>query len=661
MVPRFSTRYIDRSADPAKDFYRYACGVWCDSNPVPADKTRWSGFDELQELNFRHLRQVLEDAAGTSNTTASPVKRMVGDFFTSAMDRQRRDLLRFRPLSSDLHALARGSSKTSFAKLLASFHDWGVPALFDSRVSPDDKNSSVYALRLYQGGLTLPDRDYYLRRRFSSEREAYLSHIVRMFVMLGEKHSAAEVASDSVMRIETFLARASKTRTALRDPLKNYHKSTIDALVRRHRSFPWKLYFSHRQLLTVPYVVVGQPRFFDAVDILLRKTPGREAKAYLRWHLLHWSAPYLHKEAEDEDFDFFRRKLMGQKQPEPEWKRAALVIDGIRGNYGVEGGIGEALGQLYVERYFPPEAKAKMVDLVEDLKAVFRDRLKKVRWMTEETRRRALAKFDRFTTMIGHPEKFRDYSPVKVRRDDYYGNARRAAAFEVRRKTAQIGRPVNKSEWLMTPPTVNAYFHPSFNEIVFPAGILQPPFFDFTMDDAVNLGGIGTVIGHEMTHGYDDRGRKYDADGILHDWWSESDAKEFGARAKKIADEYSEFEPLPGMRVNGMLTRGENIADLGGVSIAYEALKRRLEDGRTSRDMIDGFTPEQRFFLACGHNWRNNVREEELRRRLTIDPHSPGRFRVIGPLVNLPEFWEAFKIPQGSAMRRSEERRVEIW
>jgi putative endopeptidase len=302
-----------------------------------------------------------------------------------------------------------------------------------------------------------------------------------------------------------------------------------------------------------------------------------------------------------------------------------------------------------------------MADLVEDLKAVFRDRLKKVPWMTEETQRLALAKFDRFTTMIGHPEKFRDYSSVRVLRDDYYGNVRRAAAFEVRRRATQIGMPVDRSEWLMTPPTVNAYFHPSFNEIVFPAGILQPPLFDFTMDDAVNLGGIGAVIGHEMTHGYDDRGRKYDADGNLHDWWSEADAKEFEARAKKIADEYSEFEPLPGMRINGMLTRGENIADLGGVSIAYEALKGRLEDGRTSRDRIDGLTPEQRFFLSYGQNWRNNIRDEELRRRLTIDPHSPGRFRVIGPLANLPEFWETFKIPPGSAMRRQGERRVEIW
>jgi putative endopeptidase len=659
MVPRFSTNYIDGSADPAKDFYRYACGVWCDDNPVPPDKTRWSSLDELQELNFRRLREILEDAARTSSTTASPVQKMVGDFFASAMDRQRRDLLRFRPLSSDLRVIARTSSKASFATLLASLHGWGVPALFGTRVSPDDKNSSVYALRLYQGGLSLPDRDYYLRRRFKGERDAYLSHMVRMFTMLGEKRPAAEAASDSVMKIETFLARASKTRTALRDPLKNYHKFTIEALTKRYRSFPWELYFSHRQMSRVSYVVVGQPRFFDAIDTLLRRKLGEEMRTYLRWHLLNTSAPYLHTEAEDEHFDFFKRKLLGQKQPEPEWRRAARAIDSWH-SY-TQKGIGEALGQLYVERYFPPEARAKMVDLVEELKAVFRDRLKKVPWMTEKTRRLALAKFDRFTTKIGHPEKFRDYSSVGIRRDDFFGNFRRAAAFEGRRKAAQIGMLVDKSEWLMTPPTVNAYFHPTFNEIVFPAGILQPPLFDFTMDDAVNLGGIGTWIGHEMTHGYDDEGRKYDADGNLHDWWSKADTKEFEARAKKIAEQYSEFEPLPGMKVNGMLTRGENIADLGSVSIAYEALRRRLDEGRTPRTKVDGFTPEQRFFLSYGQTNSNNIRDEDLRRKLTVDEHSPDKFRVIGPLANLPEFWEAFNIPPGSAMRRPEELRVEIW
>ncbi len=590
------------------------------------------------------------------------MQRTVGDFFASAMDRRRRDSLRFRPISSGLRAMTRISSKTSFVRILASLHDQGVQAFFDSPVGPDDKDSSINAFYLYQGGLSLPDRDYYLRRRFSNEREAYLSHVSRIFSMLGEQRSAAEAASEAVLRIETALARASSTRTALRDPLRNYHRFTIEALAKRNRHFPWELYFSRRKLSRIPYVVVGQPRFFDAADRLLRKTPGRELKAYLRWHLLHWSAPHLHTEAEDEDFDFFHRKLLGQKQPEPEWKRAALVIDGRSASgFGTAGGVGEALGQLYVERHFPAEARAKMVDLVEDLKAAFRDRLKEIPWMSEETRKLALAKFARFTTKIGHPEKFRDYSPVNVRRDDYFGNVCRAAAFEVHRKAVRVGEPVDRKEWLMTPPTVNAYFHPNLNEIVFPAGILQPPFFDFTMDDAVNLGGIGMVIGHEMTHGYDDQGRKYDADGSLHDWWSEADANEFEARAKKIADEYSKFEPLPGMKVNGMLTRGENIADLGGVSIAYEALKRRLEEGRTPRESIDGFTPEQRFFLSIGQIWRGNIRDEELRRLLTVDPHSPALFRVIGPLANLPEFWTAFDIPPGSAMRRPEEDSVKIW
>jgi len=657
-VPRFSVGYIDRSSDPSKDFYRYAVGRWQDRNPVPADKTRWDSFDELQELNFRRVRQILEDSA---KNPKSPVQRIVGDFYASAMDRKRRDSLRFSPVSSELRAIARISSKASFADVLATLHDEWTPAFFSSFVTPDDKHSAVYALYLYQGGISLPDRDYYLSRHFAKERDAYRSHIQRMFAMSGESQSTAEAAASTVMNVETVLAKASRTRTALRDPHTNYHKYTIEALAKRNRSFPWKRYFSARGLSKVPYVVVGQTKFFDTVDELLRKSPEEDVKAYLKWHLLNRSAPYLHTEAEEEHFDFFNRKLLGQKKPEPEWKRAAYVVDGTWTMQGKAGGVGEALGKLYVERYFPPEARAKMAELVEDLRGVFRDRLERLPWMTEETRRLALEKFSRFVPKIGHPEKFRNYSSVRVRRDDYLGNVRRGAAYEVKRRAAQIGGQVDKNEWLMTPPTVDAYFHPNYNEIFFPAGILQPPFFDFKMDDAVNLGGIGVVIGHEITHGYDDEGRKFDADGNLRDWWTKRDTREFEARAKRIADEYSEFEPLPGLHVNGMLTRGENIADLGGVCIAYEALKRRLSDGRTPRRKIDGFTPEQRFFISFAQIWACNIREEEVKRLLIIDPHSPARFRVIGPLVNLPEFWDAFGVKPGSPMRRAERKRVEIW
>ena len=651
-VPRFSIDNMDPSVDPTEDFYRYACGRWLDANPIPKDKVTWGAGAELVNRNFLLMREILEEAALKRDATLSSPLRKVGDFYASAMDIGRRNALGFRPVAADLRRIERITSPASFVSEIARLHDQGIQALFDTPVAPDDKNSSVYSLYLYQGGLSLPDRDYYLKRNFAPHREAFLKHIAQMFLLLGERRKSAEEAAGQVVRIETLLARSSRSKAALRDPNRNYHKLTTEALAKRNASFPWKLYFTERGLSKIPYLVVGQPAFFDAMSVTVKKTPMAELRVYLRWHVLYRSAPYLHEAAENEYFEFFRKRLLGQEQPEPQWKRAGIVVDGA---------IGEASGQLYVERHFPPEARAKMADLVEDIKTVFRDRLNSIPWMTEKTRKLALAKFDRFTTKIGHPEKFRDYSSVKVRRDDYIGNVHRASSFEVHRNITRIGGPVDRAEWWMTPPTVNAYFSGNLNEIVFPAGILQPPYFDFTMDDAVNLGGIGMVIGHEITHGYDDQGRKYDAEGNLRDWWSKEDTRQFEARAKKIAEEYSEFEPLPGMKINGFLTRGENIADLGGVRIAYAALKRRLEDGRTPRTKIDGFTPEQRFFLSYAQSWRNHIREDALKQRLTADPHSPNRFRVRGVLVNIPEFWAAFQIPQGSAWRRPEEKRVEIW
>jgi putative endopeptidase len=385
---------------------------------------------------------------------------------------------------------------------------------------------------------------------------------------------------------------------------------------------------------------------------LVQERPLADWKVYLRWHLLHDSAPFLPAAFEQENFNFFGKVLSGQPEQEPRWKRAAHILDG---------NIGEALGQLYVEKYFPPEARARMNALVENLKGVFHDRLERVTWMKDFTRDKALAKFTRFTQKIGYPAKFRDYSGIVIRRDDLLGNVRRAAAFESHREIARVGKPVDRSEWDMTPETVNAYFNPEQNEIVFPAGILQPPYFDLNMDDAVNYGGIGVVIGHEMTHGYDDEGRKYDADGNLNDWWTEADAKAFDARAQLVVDEYNNFEVLPGLHVNGKLTLGENLADLGGVHIAYEALERVLAKDPSKRRDIDGFTPEQRFFISFAQVWRTNIRPAEAERLVTIDPHSPGRFRAYGPLLNVNEFYQAFDIQPGSPMWLPPEKRAVIW
>ncbi|MGD0718345.1 MAG: M13 family metallopeptidase [Thermoplasmata archaeon] len=651
-VPRFSVDYMDRSTDPATDFYRFAAGRWLDQNPVPPDQARWSAFDELRERNFQQVRGILVAAAASPRSSRSSPRLQVGDFFASALDGARRERAGFRPIERELGEIRTISSGRALIATLAGFHSQGIPGIFGTAVAADEKNSSIYALYLVQGGLSLPDREYYLNDTFSAEREAYQVHVAKVLALLGEPPARAAVHAETVGRIETELAKASRSRTELRDADKNYHRFTIDEIAQRHPALRWREYLSARGAGKAPYVVVGQPEFFDTVNRLVGDGRVGDWRVYLRWQLLHSSAPHLHPAIENEDFDFFHRRLLGQPEPEPGWKRAAIVIDRT---------IGEALGRLYVQRYFPPEARDRMVELVEDLKEVFRHRLERVPWMTDETRARALAKFDRFTAKIGHPQRFRDYSRVRISRRDYVGNIRRAAAFEIRRRIVRVGSPVDRTEWNMTPPTVNAYFEPTLNEIVFPAGILQPPFFDAAMDDAVNYGGIGVVIGHEITHGYDDQGRKYDADGNLRDWWLPADAREFRERAQRIVDQYSEFEPLPGAHVNGELTMGENIADLGGLGIAFEALRRRLADGRSRRETIDGLTPEQRFFIAYGQIWRSNVREAELRRRLTTDPHAPGRFRAVGPVSNLPEFWNSFGIGEGAPMRRPVARRVSIW
>jgi putative endopeptidase len=473
-----------------------------------------------------------------------------------------------------------------------------------------------------------------------------------MFTLLGEAPKDAADHAETVLNLETELARASRTRVDLRDPNKNYNKIATTDLIAKYPNIDWNVYFTDSSLPPLTYVLVGQPEFFTALDGLVKDRPLSEWKTYLRWHVLHGAAPYLHHEVEDENFKFFSKNLSGQLEPEARWKRATHMADRD---------LGEALGQLYVEKFFPPESKARMDELVTNLRGVFKDHLEKVTWMTDETKAKALEKFGRFSQKIGYPDKFRDYSSVAISRDDLLGNVRRSAAFATHRRAVRCGQKVDRTEWSMTPPTVNAYFSPPFNEIVFPAGILQPPFFDPTKDDAVNYGGIGVVIGHEITHGYDDQGRKFDADGNLAEWWTPKDAAEFEARAQKVVDEYDAFEALPGLHVNGKLTLGENLADIGGISIAYDALERSLAKDPSKRKIIDGFTPEQRFFISFAQIWRTNVREAEMRRRITTDPHSPGRFRATGPEVNFQEFFDAFGITKNDDMWRDPALRAKIW
>lgn len=650
-VPRFSIDYMDPSIDPGTDFYHYADGNWVKNNPVPPDKSRWGSFSELQERNWSLIHGILDSTATNKARANSPAQK-VGGFYKSAMDTNRLNELRFKPIQPELKRIAALKSTKGLVRLLADLHQRGMDGVFGWGVEPDQKNSAVYTYELGQGGLGLPDRDYYLKDSFTKQREAYVAHVTKMFTLLGEPPTNAAADAAVVLNLETELAKASKSRVDLRDPNANYHKVKVSELPTNYPNLPFKVLFAAEGVESMPDLVIGQPEFFAALDKLVKERPLDEWKTYLRWHLIHSAAPYLHDAAEHESFAFYGTVLRGQPAQEPRWQRSAHVIDNQ---------IGEALGQLYVEQNFPPAARARMSELVENLKASFKDHLEKAAWMTDATRAKALAKFDRFTQKIGCPDKFRDYSSVKIRADDFLGNVRRASQFEARRELARVGKPVDKTEWDMTPPTVNAYFNPVQNEIVFPAGILQPPFFDASMDDAVNYGGIGAVIGHEITHGYDDQGRKYDADGNLNEWWTEADAKEFDARAQKVIDQFDAYEVLPGLHVNGKLTIGENLADLGGVRVSYDALERALAKDPSKRKNIDGFTPEQRFFLSFSQIWRINCREAEIRRLNTVDPHSPGQFRAIGPHVNMQEFYDAFAIKEGSPMWRPPEQRAKVW
>jgi putative endopeptidase len=651
-TPRFSVDYMDRSADPTVDFYRYANGRWIEQNPIPADKWGWTSFIELAERNHGLLHAILEECRPADVGAAGSTRRLVGDFYASAMDAERLEALGLAPIQPDLDEIGRLTSSGALFDYLARAHRRGIGGFFQTDVHPDEKASDRYALYLYQGGLSLPDRDYYLKPEFATQATAFREHLGRAFQVLGERPEEAAASARAVFELETELARSSRSRAELREAEKNYNPVAREELIGQHPSTPWTVYLASSGAPPKAPVVVGQPEFLEALDRLLAKASLGDGRAYLRWQLLHASAPYLNASVERADFELFQHVLLGQPAQEPRWLRSERVLDGA---------IGEALGSLYVERHFPKEARLGMVALVEDLCRVFRDRLARLGWMTEATRARALEKFDRFRAKIGHPERYRDYSSIRIERGDYLGNVWRAAAFETDRQLARVGQPVDREEWLMTPAQVNAYFDRTKNEIVFPAGILQPPYYELGADDAVNFGAIGAVIAHEITHGYDDQGRKYDRDGNLSDWWTESDAREFALRAARVVEQYHGYEGLPGLPVDGQLTLGENIADLGGVSIAFEALQRRLAADPSLRRPIDGLTPEQRFFLSWAQIWRENVRDDARRLRLTVDPHAPGRPRAIGPAVNLTAFAEAFGIRPGSPMWRPESERVSIW
>jgi len=646
---KFSVEHMDRSVSPGADFTKYAWGAWAARTEIPASKARWGSGDALGENNWQRIRTLLEEAAANPGAPGAN-RQKVGDFFASAMDTAALDAAGLRPLQPALDRIAGISTVDDLVDYVADAHNRVGGPLFGSFIYADFKDNSKINFYVVQGGLSLPTRDYYFDEKSAKFRDEFIVHIARMFELAGASPEAAKADAATVFALEKALAEVSKPPAELRNPLANYHKLTIAEAAAGMPGFPLARYLKGVMLPeSEKEIIVMQPKFFATLGELLG---GRldEWKTYLRYHALKDSAIYLSAAFEDEQFRFFAQVLNGTPAPEPRWQRVAKRMDPI---------LGFAVGQLYVEKHLPPEVKARLDGMIDQMKAVLRDRIQGLEWMADTTKAKALEKLTRYRVMAGAPAKWRDYSKLTVRRGDLYGNVLDAALVETRRQLAKFGQPFDRDEWLATPHSVNAYNQPSANQLVFLAGILQPPYFDATLDDAVNFGSIVAVIGHEMTHGFDDTGRLYDGFGNLNDWWTKEDAEAFKTRSLKLVGQFNGYHALPDLAINGQLTLGENIADLAGVSIAYEALQRTLRG--KERKLIDGLTPEQRFFIAWSQTWKTKTRPDRMKFLLQADVHAPGEFRAFGPLVNLPEFYDAFGIKEGDAMWRKPEFRAKIW
>ena len=646
----------DLSVKPQDDFFMFANGAWIKRTQMPPEYSRWGSFNELIENNNDALHDIAEKTETTYvDPRLAPETQKVGYYYASGMDEKTIESARLHPLDEEFKKIDSIKDRNDLLNEIAHLHSIGVGALFEFGSGQDAKDSTHDIAQAAQGGLGLPDRDYYTKTDDASKklRDQYVEHVTKVLVLTGEPQQAAADHARKILALETKLAQASRTQVQLRDPQKNYNKMQVRQLQQLTPDWNWSDYFKDIDVLEPAGVNVQQPEFFKTADQVFKDTSLDDWKAYLRWHLVNDAASELSNDFVNEDFNFNQRILRGTEKIKPRWKRVIASTDGA---------IGEALGKLYVAFYFLPEAKARALELVNNLKEALADRIKTLDWMDEPTKREALKKLAAMGVKIGYPDKWLDYSLLPIDRGPFVLNAMRAAKFESTRELNKIGKPVDRTDWGMTPPTVNAYYEPHMNEIVFPAGILQPPFFYANADDAVNYGGIGAVIGHEMTHGFDDQGRQFDAAGNLRDWWTPQSAAKFKERSQAIIKQFNAYEPLPGMHVNGELTQGENIADLGGVKLAYAALQKALDKNPQEREKkIDDLTPEQRFFLSYATIWKSKQRDEDLKLRLTTDPHSPAQYRVDGPLSNLPEFQKAFNISDGSAMVRPAQKRVNIW
>jgi len=633
-APGFSISSLDKTADPCTDFYQYACGNWIRNNPIPPDYNDWISFNEIQEYNLAVMRVILEEA-GANDGKRSATNQKIGDFYASCMDEQTVNKKGYAPLKPELERIAAITGKTGLMEAVAHLSLLAGNPVFNFSAGPDLHNSRRNIALIDQGGLTLPDRDYYLKDDpdMLTIRKAYGDHLQKMFTLTGQTPEQAARSAAEVLKIETELARAAMDRTLRRDPKKLDHKMTVAEAVKLAPGFHFERYFAVIGAPAFKELNVANPEFFKSVSALIESLPLQSWKTYLQWQTLNNAAAFLSDDFVQEDFKF-QHTLTGQEQLPARWKRCIGATDAA---------LGEALGQRYVEQTFGNDGKQRMMKMVEALEKALKEDIGDLSWMSAATKKEAQIKLAAIRNKIGFPDKWRDYGKLEIVRGDLLGNLQRASMFESNRILRRIGKPVDPAEWGITPPTVNAYYSGDRNEIVFPAGILQPPFFDRSMDDAINLGGIGLVIGHELTHGFDDEGRKYDAQGNLRDWWTAQDGEEFEKRAGCIADEYSSFTVVDDLKLNGRLTLGENTADNGGARIALMALHALMRESKQDPGkLMDGFTPDQRFFLGFGRVWCENATPETLRLGVRIDPHSPGRWRVNGVVRNMPEFQKAF-------------------
>ncbi|MCD4773846.1 MAG: M13 family metallopeptidase [Bacteroidales bacterium] len=649
--PAINIENMNFDVDPGNDFFKYVNGGWIEKNPIPDEYSQYGAFIELIDQNREILKNIVLEVS-EKNAKEGTISQKIGDFYSSGMDTAKIEKLGIIAIEKYLKNIEKIKTIENVQNIIPEFHKYGISALFHMFASTDDKNSDMEIANLYQGGLGLGDVDYYSAddSRSKEIRTEYVAHISRMLQLAGETKEEAIEHTSKIMVIETRLAKHSMTRLERRDPQKTYNKKTLKELQDISKDFNWTAYFKNLDIPKSGDIIVRQPEFFAEISKMMADVNVDDWKAYLKWNLINHNAHYLNSDFVNTDFDFYGTFLSGQKTIKPRWKRILSTTSGS---------LGEPIGKLFVQKHFPPEAKERMEDLVANLKSSLANRIRKTEWMSETTKIKALDKLTAMTVKIGYPDKWIDYSSLKIVPDSFITNIRNANNFEFKRNIEKIGKPVNKEEWIMPPQTVNAGYIPTYNEIVFPAGILQPPFFYLNADDAVNYGAIGVVIGHEMTHGFDDQGRQYDKDGNLADWWTDEDAANFKERTVVLVDHFDNFTVLDSLNVNGKLTLGENIADLGGMNISYDALINTLA-GNEMND-IDGFSPAQRFFLSYAQVWRQNIRNQELMRRLKEDVHSPGIARVNGAIVNMPYFYEAFDIDSTNKLFLEESKRVKIW